>query len=339
MSNKALIKQISDPYLHASIKRCLKDSKKDLFIKIDLEQEINYGRFILHFIRPKTFDKTFTKYLESYVIRIGSLLFNRWEYEGNIILKLPIYHEETKLKLINTIKEYSSEVCLNLEDMTKKVLINKFMKLPDLDPYIAPIPRSMPVLEEVSFKMHDKVTDNKITMYKVTDKITMYKVLQRIEQKFNVPNDIWLMIESFVFIDLKKKNLMQIVDPILHRNITDSIRERDRIRYVTNPEGIINYGRFMLHFIHPKSFSNKLYPFVAPYEQYGRLVIGSLVVDRISYIPGTEHSFRIRFKHRRFPVDNKLDLIEAIDRSSIAKIEGLYEITNEELFIVLLKLP
>jgi len=329
MSNKALIKQISDPYLHASIKRCLLDSKKDLFIKIDLEQEINYGVFMLHFIRPKTFDKTFTKYSEYTFIRIGSLLFNRWEYEGNIILKLPIYHEETKLKLINTIKEYSSEVCLNLEDMTKKVLINKFMKLPDLDPYTAPIPRSMPVLEEVSFKITDKITM----------KVTMYKVLQRIEQKFNVPNDIWLMIESFVFIDLKKKNLMQIVDPILHRNITDSIRERDRIRYVTNPEGIINYGRFMLHFIHPKSFSNKLYPFVAPYEQYGRLVIGSLVVDRISYIPGTEHSFRIRFKHRRFPVDNKLDLIEAIDRSSIKKLEGLYEMSNEELFFVLLKLP
>ena len=329
MSNKALIKQISDPYLHASIKRCLLDSKKDLFIKIDLEQEINYGVFMLHFIRPKTFDKTFTKYSEYTFIRIGSLLFNRWEYEGNIILKLPIYHEETKLKLINTIKEYSSEVCLNLEDMTKKVLINKFMKLPDLDPYTAPIPRSMPVLEEVSFKITDKITM----------KVTMYKVLQRIEQKFNVPNDIWLMIESFVFIDLKKKNLMQIVDPILHRNITDSIRERDRKRYVTNPEGIINYGRFMLHFIHPKSFSNKLYPFVAPYEQYGRLVIGSLVVDRISYIPGTEHSFRIRFKHRRFPVDNKLDLIEAIDRSSIKKLEGLYEMSNEELFFVLLKLP
>jgi len=329
MSNKALIKQISDPYLHASIKRCLLDSKKDLFIKIDLEQEINYGVFMLHFIRPKTFDKTFTKYSESTFIRIGSLLFNRWEYYGNIILKLPIYHEETKRVLINAIKENSSDVCLNLEDMTKKVLINKFMKLPDQDPYIVPIPRSMPVLEEVSFNIPDKVTD----------KVTMYKVLQRIEQKFNVPNDIWLMIERFVFIDLKKKNLMQIVDPILHRNITDSIRERDRKRYVTNPEGIINYGRFMLHFIHPKSFSNKLYPFVAPYEQYGRLVVGSLVVDRISYIPGTEHSFRIRFKHRRFPENNKLYIIEAIDRSSIAKIEGLYEMTNEELFIVLLKLP
>ena len=35
--------------------------------------------------------------------------------------------------------------------------------------------------------------------------LTLYKALQRVEQKYNVPQEVWLIVENFIFRNINKK--------------------------------------------------------------------------------------------------------------------------------------
>ena len=78
----------------------------------------------------------------------------------------------------------------------------------------------------------------------------MNKTLKRIQQKYDVSVDVWLMIERYLYENIYKDSLDWVTNQKLHKDIArisknDSYTIRQR-----------NYGRIMLHLLRP----TKLYP-------------------------------------------------------------------------------
>ena len=78
----------------------------------------------------------------------------------------------------------------------------------------------------------------------------MNKTLKRIQQKYDVSVDVWLMIERYLYENIYKDSLDWVTNQKLHKDISrisknDSYTIRQR-----------NYGRIMLHLLRPL----KLYP-------------------------------------------------------------------------------
>ena len=78
----------------------------------------------------------------------------------------------------------------------------------------------------------------------------MNKTLKRIQQKYDVSVDVWLMIERYLYENIYKDSLDWVTNQKLHKDIArisknDSYTIRQR-----------NYGRIMLHLLRPL----KLYP-------------------------------------------------------------------------------
>ena len=80
---------------------------------------------------------------------------------------------------------------------------------------------------------------------------TIYKALQRVEQKYNLPHEVWLMIERKVYENYYKNSMDAVTDPKLHRDIA-RCEKNDVYNLIAGHRR--HYGRYMLHMIRPTHF-------------------------------------------------------------------------------------
>ena len=73
----------------------------------------------------------------------------------------------------------------------------------------------------------------------------MYKTLKRIQHKYNVSDDVWLMIERYLYENIYQDSLDWVTDKKLHKDIA-RISKNDVYTMCQR-----NYGRIMLHLLRP----------------------------------------------------------------------------------------
>ena len=151
----------------------------------------------------------------------------------------------------------------------------------------------------------------------------MNKTLKRIQQKYDVSVDVWLMIERYLYENIYKDSLDWVTNQKLHKDIArisknDSYTIRQR-----------NYGRIMLHLLRPL----KLYPHfcdIGPDQR--KLFIGGIEFKSCC------HFNRIVSLECPYHV-YKSELLEAIRTNSKGrKIKGLSSMTKLELCHTLITL-
>ena len=151
----------------------------------------------------------------------------------------------------------------------------------------------------------------------------MYKTLKRIQHKYNVSDDVWLMIERYLYENIYQDSLDWVTNKKLHKDIArisknDSYTIRQR-----------NYGRIMLHLLRPL----KLYPHFCD--------IGP--DQRKLFIGGVEFNSNRSF-NRHISLEcpyhvYKNELLEAIRTNSKGrKVKGLTNMTKAQLCHTLITL-
>lgn len=177
--------------------------------------------------------------------------------------------------------------------------------------------------------------------------LTLYKALQRVEQKYNVPHDVWLMVERRVYKNLYNDSMDWVIsDEKIHKHIA-----RAHLIYRSS---FCNYGRLMLHVLnHPWQHESIVLRMDVEMLSNGFQGLGC--VDRVGPSIGGVEFERVGNAHnktitltcpnlRRYywgvrQAVDKPALIQAI-RSNLngRKIKGLTRMTKTMLYQTLMKL-
>jgi hypothetical protein len=174
---------------------------------------------------------------------------------------------------------------------------------------------------------------------------TVSKQLNLLCWNNGLPFDVKCLIERYLQRGILQQVMLEITDSKMHRNIKRCINHLKR----SNPAGYpvthpsvkretINYGRFMLHIIHPNVFQKKFVPIDV---QYLRM----LKIGGVGFRSGPRqfhnlHWLGVQGLKLDFGYTTQKQLIEAINNNTNArKIKGLKSMSKPELFSTLLKLP
>ena len=151
----------------------------------------------------------------------------------------------------------------------------------------------------------------------------MCKTLKRIQQKYNVSDDVWLMIERYLYENIYQDSLDWVTNKKMHKDIA-RISKNDVYTMCQR-----NYGRIMLHLLRP----TKLCPHfcdIGPDQK--KLFIGGVEFHSDCSF---NRSVSLECPYHVY----KSDLLEAIRTNSKGrKIKGLSSMTKLELCRTLLTL-
>ena len=153
------------------------------------------------------------------------------------------------------------------------------------------------------------------------------------EQKYNsnnVPHEVWLIVENFIFRNIHKGAMGEMLDPrilaAIYRIDTRPKAYGDRTNLCRH-----NYGRLALHFLRPRTYMkgfSRIHPQLENQVNIGGVGLSS---ERPHYIY-TSHT--IGYRH-----NTKDTLLKAIEiNSNSRKIKGLKSMSKNQLFQTLMKL-
>ena len=167
---------------------------------------------------------------------------------------------------------------------------------------------------------------------------TMSRQLNLLCWNNGLPFDVKCLIERYLQRGILQQVMLEITDSKMHRNIKRCINHLKR----SNPAGYpvthpsvkretINYGRFMLHIIHPNVFQKKFVPIDVEY-------LGMLNIGGAGFLicgAGSSQGRKLDFGYT-----TQKKLVEAINNNTNArKIKGLKSMSKPALFRTLLTLP
>ena len=154
---------------------------------------------------------------------------------------------------------------------------------------------------------------------------TVSKQLNLLCWNNGLPFDVKCLINGYLQRGILQQAMMEITDPKMHRDIKRCIKQLNWSAWANT-----NYGRFMLHIIHP-TFCSKFH------------TIDRLLSTRIVKIGG------VRFKSYCVWVGSGLEFGENVTQKKLVKainnningrkIKGLKSKSKPELFTTLLTLP
>jgi hypothetical protein len=160
---------------------------------------------------------------------------------------------------------------------------------------------------------------------------TLYKALQRVEQKYDVPQDVWIQIEKKVYENLLKNSMGWVTDAKVHRDIARCLINGSS-GYL--PHKGTNYGRFMLHILRPRSFSKHFQNIHRNRET--QIVIGGVPLEHQYF----DYSIQMGSFKLKFDQDSTKDkIVEAIETNTNGrKIKGIRSMNKNQLYKTLMTL-